>query len=44
MQALAEFYVWRIINGRTTYSNVPVALKPLVKSILDEEGFSHLTV
>lgn len=44
MQAMAEFFVWRIINGRTTYANVPLALKPLVAQILTEEGFPHLII
>jgi len=44
MQALAEFYTWRIINERTTYANVPTSLKSLVAQILTEEGFAHLIV
>ncbi len=44
MQAMAEFFVWRIINGRTTYANVPSALKPLVAEILTEEGFAQLII
>ncbi len=44
MQAIAEFYVWRIISGKTTYANVPSVLKPLVAEILTEEGFTHLII
>jgi hypothetical protein len=41
---MAEFYVWRIINGRTTYANVPTSLKAEVAQILTEEGFASLII
>jgi hypothetical protein len=44
MDAIATFYAWRIINGRTTYKNVPTILKTKVAEILREEGFGELIV
>lgn len=39
---MAEFYAYRIINGKTTFAKVPKALKEKVKSILIDEGFENL--
>ena len=40
---MAEFYAYRILAGKTTFSKVPAKLKPAVKVILDDMGFSELT-
>lgn len=42
MQKFAEFYVFRIIDHKTTYSQVPAALKPLVAKILTEMEMKEL--
>ena len=39
---MAEFYAYRIIAGKTTYSKVPARLKEQVRSILIDEGFEYL--
>lgn len=41
---MGEFYAWRIINGRTTYTKVPTSLKEEVAQILTEEGFANLII
>lgn len=41
---MAEFYAYRIINGKTTFAKVPKALKEAVRVILVEEGFESLTI
>ena len=40
---MAEFYAYRILCGKTTFAKVPTKLKPAVKTILDDMGFSELT-
>ena len=40
---MAEFYAYRSLAGKTTYSKVHAKLKPAVKAILDDMGFSELT-
>ena len=40
---MAEFYAYRILAGKTTFSKVPAKLKPAVKAILDDMGFSEFT-
>lgn len=39
---MAEFYAYRIIAGKTTYSKVPARLKEQVRTILIDEGFEYL--
>lgn len=39
---MAEFYAYRIIAGKTTYSKVPARLKEQVRAILIDEGFENL--
>lgn len=39
---MAEFYAYRIIDGKYKYKNVPKSLKAKVKEILIEEGFEYL--
>lgn len=39
---MAEFYAYRIIAGKTTYSKVPARLKEQVRTILIDEGFENL--
>ena len=39
---MAEFYAYRIIAGKTTYSKVPARRKEQVRTILIDEGFEYL--
>ena len=39
---MAEFYAYRIIAGKTTYSKIPARLKEQVRTILIDEGFEYL--
>lgn len=39
---MAEFYAYRIIAGKTTYSKVPARLKEQLRTILIDEGFEYL--
>ena len=41
---MAEFFGYRILNGRTTFANVPLALRDEVAQILTEEGHGELAV
>ena len=35
---MAEFYAFRIIQGKTTFAKVPARLKDAVKKVLEELG------
>lgn len=35
---MAEFYAYRIITGKTTFTKVPSRLKDAVKKVLEELG------
>lgn len=39
---MAEFYAYRIITGKTTFSKVPAKLKDNVKKVLEELGCGEL--
>lgn len=39
---MAEFYAYRIITGKTTFSKVPAKLKADVKEVLIELGYTNL--
>lgn len=39
---MAEFYAYRIISGKTTFTKVPAKLKEQVKAILIDEEFTDL--
>ncbi len=39
---MAKFYAMRIINGKTTFENVPQRLKSEVEKILVKEGYAEL--
>lgn len=39
---MAEFYTYRIISGKTTYTKVPAKLKEAVRAILIDEGLVNL--
>lgn len=39
---MAEFYAYRILCGKTTFAKVPAKLKPAVKAVLEEMGYSDL--
>lgn len=39
---MAEFYAYRIIAGKTSFSKVPAKLKEQVRAILLDEGFENL--
>lgn len=39
---MAEFYAFRIIQGKTTFAKVPAKLKDNVKKVLEELGCGEL--
>ena len=39
---MAEFYAYRIISGKTTFSKVPAKLKNDVRTVLAELDYEHL--
>lgn len=39
---MAEFYAYRIMDGKTTYAKVPMLLKTAVAQILTDCGYGQL--
>jgi len=39
---MAMFFAQRVILGKTTFANVPAALKAQVKELLEESGLGEL--
>ena len=39
---MAMFFAQRVILGKTAYADVPEALKPQVKALLEESGLGEL--
>ncbi len=39
---MAEFFAYRILDGKTTFDRVPKVLKPDVQCILEESGHPEL--
>lgn len=41
---MAMFFAQRVILGKTLFTDVPAALRPQVKTLLDESGLGDLAV
>ncbi|WP_346026326.1 hypothetical protein [Beduinella massiliensis] len=41
---MAMFFAQRVILGKTLFADVPSALRPQVKTLLDESGLDDLAV
>ena len=41
---MAMFFAQRVILGKTLFTDVPAALRPQVKTLLDESGLDDLAV